>query len=251
MTCTRTHAGLLVVEILRRHNSLLKVQKKVVLIISAGSFSPSIIRDTNTNDIQKPASRHVDRSNTKIMLPHLFRRFPSSSSSSQRLKLSTSSRTNVIFGANTDVGKTVVTAGLIRASGDGTNYIKPLQCGGSDQRFIEKHAPNTSSTTTLYEWVTPASPHYAARFENKPVSDVQVLTSLQQYLGSLDGNLNWIETAGGVLSPSSSSPENRQPHHARDKELSWGWVTQADLYRPLIGSTSVVLIGDGRLGGIR
>lgn len=185
------------------------------------------------------------------MLPHLFRRLPSSSSSSQRLKLSTSSRTHIIFGANTDVGKTVVTAGLIRASGDGTNYIKPLQCGGSDQRFIEKHAPDASSTTTLYEWVTPASPHYAARFENKPVSDVQVLTSLQQYMASLDGNLNWIETAGGVLSPSSSSPENRQPHHARDKELSWGWVTQADLYRPLIGSTSVVLIGDGRLGGIR
>lgn len=59
-------------------------------------------------------------------------------------------RTHLVFGANTDVGKTVVTAGLLRAhllkaaSGAGsadktapaassptTHYIKPLQCGGA------------------------------------------------------------------------------------------------------------------------
>lgn len=187
-----------------------------------------------------------------VMLSPQFRRLSLSLSYPQRRKFSTSySKTSVIFGANTDVGKTVVTAGLIRASGHDANYIKPLQCGGSDEGFIRKHAPNTSSTATLYEWATPASPHYAARLENRPVSDLEVLTSLQQHLESLDGSLNWIETAGGVLSPSSSSPQNKQPHHALDKQLSWGWVTQADLYRPLIGSSSVVLIGDGRLGGIR
>ena len=167
--------------------------------------------------------------------------------------LSTSSirQTHIIFGANTDVGKTVISAGLIRASGIETNYIKPLQCGGSDQRFIEKHASHVASTTTLFEWDTPASPHYASRIENKPVSDQQVLSALGNCLENLSGRFNWIETAGGVLSPSSSSPDNNQAYHAKEKKSSWGWVTQADLYKPLIGMSSVVLIGDGRLGGIR
>ena len=161
-----------------------------------------------------------------------------------------SSQTNIIFGANTDVGKTVITAGLIRASGNAAHYIKPLQCGGSDQRFVEKHA-KVASATTLFEWETPASPHYAARVENKPISDRQVVTSLKECLESLDGPVTWIETAGGVMSPSSSSPDNNSPHHARDKELSWGWVPQADLYQEFSSAMSAVLIGDGRLGGIR
>ena len=61
--------------------------------------------------------------------------------------------THFVFGANTDIGKTVLTAALIRASVDKstdastvvenntTHYIKPLQCGGSDEAFVRKHAP--------------------------------------------------------------------------------------------------------------
>mmetsp|Transcript_30737 Transcript_30737/g.73774 ORF Transcript_30737/g.73774 Transcript_30737/m.73774 type:complete len:289 (-) Transcript_30737:99-965(-) len=161
-----------------------------------------------------------------------------------------SGQTNLIFGANTDVGKTVITAGLIRASGKTAHYVKPLQCGGSDQRFVKNHATNVTSATTLFEWETPASPHYAARVENLPISDQQVVTSLKDCLESLEGQMTWVETAGGVMSPSSSSPDNNGPHHARDKELSWGWVPQADLYLPFSDSTSAVLVGDGRLGGI-
>ncbi|KAL3912208.1 MAG: hypothetical protein SGARI_001278, partial [Bacillariaceae sp.] len=59
----------------------------------------------------------------------------------------------------------------------------------------------------------------------------------------------WIETAGGVLSPSSSSPRNSMPSHAMDAS-GWGWLTQGDLFRPLRNEASVVLVGDGRLGGI-
>jgi len=32
--------------------------------------------------------------------------------------------------------------------------------------------------------------------------------------------------------------------------MSWGWMPQADLYQPLVGQCPVVLVGDGRLGGI-
>jgi bifunctional dethiobiotin synthetase / adenosylmethionine---8-amino-7-oxononanoate aminotransferase len=92
----------------------------------------------------------------------------------------------------------------------------------------------------------------------------------------------WIETAGGVLSPASASPHNITSNHARQlpvsttsfgpkrhrrnidnpssmdssvstsstSPVSWGWIPQGDLYQPYVGLTSVVLVGDSRLGGI-
>ena len=178
--------------------------------------------------------------------------------------------THFIFGANTDIGKTVLSAALIRASVDKdsagsttttnnkTHYIKPLQCGGSDEGFVRKHAPShLSSATTLFRWETPASPHFAARFEKKPVSDKEVAESLNGHLDKLETDIEvgesssiWIETAGGVMSPSSSSPQNQDPHHSMDAASGWGWVPQADLYKSFQDRSSVVLIGDGRLGGI-
>ncbi len=171
--------------------------------------------------------------------------------------------THLIFGANTDVGKTVITAGLVRAckgltlgdtTDDGAHYIKPLQCGGSDQDFVRRHAQNeTVSSSTLFEWESPTSPHMAARKENLPISDVEVVLALQRCLLDFQADKThlpcWIETAGGVLSPSSSSPENVQALHSTD-EAGWGWVTQGDLYREFRNEMDVVMIGDGRLGGI-
>ena len=200
-----------------------------------------------------------------------------------------------IFGANTDIGKTVLSAALVRASYEGskkksdskttntttsattstTHYIKPLQCGGSDESFIRRYAQGLSSSKTLFDWETPASPHIASRIEDKPASDEHVLTTLNDYLrelktSSLPSSSSaaaataastmrenssqstssvWIETAGGVLSPSSSSPKNNESHHAKNGN-GWGWVTQADLYIPFQNQSSVVLVGDGRLGGI-
>jgi dethiobiotin synthetase/adenosylmethionine--8-amino-7-oxononanoate aminotransferase len=203
-------------------------------------------------------------------------------------------KTHFVFGANTDIGKTVLTAALIRAAGTqrtdkmGTttttsnsnsnsnsnntavHYIKPLQTAGSDcdESFVRKHASHhLSSATTLFDWETPCSPHFAARIEDKPVSDEVVLEALGDSLATIsnsggDGSTStsiWIETAGGVMSPSSSSPQNRAPHHARNSagdsasardNSSWGWVTQADLYKAFRDRSSVVLIGDGTLGGI-
>ena len=190
--------------------------------------------------------------------------------------------THLVFGANTDVGKTVITAGLVQSSAvassstsSAVHYIKPLQCGGSDQSFVESHLINVAKTPaaskvtthTLFSWETPASPHVASRIEGLPVSDRQVLKALESCLdeinnttkGTSDGSNTdsiWIETAGGVLSPSAASPDNKDSHHAcgivasDDESLSWGWATQADLYRPLQSNIPVVLVGDGRLGGI-
>jgi bifunctional dethiobiotin synthetase / adenosylmethionine---8-amino-7-oxononanoate aminotransferase len=230
--------------------------------------------------------------------------------------------TFLIFGANTDVGKTVVSAGLVRSSVMGqrqppaqqqphytapssrriVHYIKPLQCGRPyDETFVMNQVAagatiadaddHAVQTHTLFCWETPASPHIASRQENLPASDDQVLRGLHSKLqeillmpsmtqqqehessssSSSSTRMIWIETAGGVLSPSSASPHNNSPHHARggvpkndddDDEnnnnssssstsSSWGWTTQGDLYQSL-GQTvaPVILVGDGRLGGI-
>ena len=190
-------------------------------------------------------------------------------------------RVHLLFGANTDVGKSIVSTGLVRAaavaSGKGVssssvNYIKPLQCGGSDESFVLSHHNNDNdkqhqksignnniNCQTLFTWKTPASPHLVSRWENLPVSDEEVLSSLQSAMQDITSDTNdeecskssdeimrsvtIIESAGGVLSPSSSSPLNRS---TTDKY--WGWSTQADLYASL--NVPVVFVGDGKLGGI-
>ena len=123
---------------------------------------------------------------------------------------------------------------------------------------------------TLFSWDTPASPHLASRLENRPVSDSQVLLALcsllrdttfsendskdepevnsttKQCQGELSGKMittTVIETAGGVLSPSSSSPMNRSA-----PSIEWGWSTQADLYSSL--NIPSIFVGDAKLGGI-
>lgn len=210
------------------------------------------------------------------------------------LPVSTYQRTHLIFGANTDVGKTIVSAGLVRASllspsraqrtRGGTNninnnrqhsvhYIKPLQCGGSDEDFVRRYALADNdgndklqharlSAKILCQWDTPTSPHRASVLERRPCSDAQVLQAVRDELMAISANHaftstnTYIETAGGVLSPSSASPDNQRPYHARtqlddenENSSSWGWVTQGDLYQPL-ALAPVVLVGDGRLGGI-
>ena len=177
-------------------------------------------------------------------------------------------RRHLIFGANTDVGKTIVSAGLVRAasaeqSKKSTFYLKPLQTGVSDEStgdgdadfvkrvVLDSKRLNCSSNLlhcqTLFKWNAPVSPHLASRNESKPVSDNDVLSSVQQALSEYHGT-TIVETAGGALSPSSCSPLNQAPFHAHGTSSSWGWSTQADLYKHL--RLPAILVGDGRLGGI-
>ncbi len=136
------------------------------------------------------------------------------------------------------------------------NYIKPLQCGGSDESFVllnnddqQEGRMSDIRCRTLFSWKTPASPHLVSRWENAPVSDEEVVSKLSAVIDNKN-NLEEtasittiIESAGGVLSPSSSSPLNKTTTADH-----WGWSTQADLYAPL--HIPVVFVGDGKLGGI-
>ncbi|KAL3823356.1 hypothetical protein ACHAXA_008851 [Cyclostephanos tholiformis] len=181
-------------------------------------------------------------------------------------------RVHLVFGANTDVGKSIVSAGLVRAAAlaamdvapssaralASVNYIKPLQCGGSDESFVMDQRDDSGFERgnivcrTLFSWKTPASPHLSSRLEGLPVCDAEVLASLRSSLEPIkegnDGAMTTtiIESAGGALSPSSSSPLHDRSCMLGDGR--WGWSTQADLYKSL--HLPVVFVGDGKLGGI-
>eukprot|EP00639_Heterosigma_akashiwo_P030615 CAMPEP_0194672100 /NCGR_PEP_ID=MMETSP0295-20121207/6231_1 /TAXON_ID=39354 /ORGANISM="Heterosigma akashiwo, Strain CCMP2393" /LENGTH=240 /DNA_ID=CAMNT_0039555719 /DNA_START=61 /DNA_END=780 /DNA_ORIENTATION=- len=152
-----------------------------------------------------------------------------------------------IVGANTDIGKTVISSGLCLTylqRKEIPSYIKPIQTGPtSDAAFIldqvarfSKAEPETIDqlkVQTLYGFGSPVSPHVAAEQDGNIVSDKDIIASIEAALreetaGPASAVL--LEGAGGVLSPGPSG------------------TPQADLFRAL--RLPCLLVGDGRLGGI-
>nr|CCA17081.1 adenosylmethionine8amino7oxononanoate aminotransferase putative [Albugo laibachii Nc14] len=151
-----------------------------------------------------------------------------------------------VYGSNTDVGKTVLTAGICRSAIQNlkykVTYIKPIQTGtdaaNSDAAFVKRNVSQSDHLhcETLFSWKTPVSPHLAAKLESKPLSDERLIRTLEERLQAIhstpspSNHLTLVETAGGVCSPTAST------------------CCQADVYRAL--RLPVILIGDGKLGGI-
>ncbi|KAI0749859.1 onanonoxo-7-onima-8-eninoihtemlysoneda [Daedaleopsis nitida] len=160
-------------------------------------------------------------------------------------------RIHQIFGANTDVGKTILTSALVRASasmGHSVQYLKPVSTGpmsdADDERVLllaGKYRSRVNSKC-LFRFDDPVSPHLAARRaieiggveRTVPTDDafVHAVASHVRDCATRVGESNhmYVETAGGVHSPTLSG------------------TTQLDSYRPLFLPT--ILIGDSRLGGI-
>ncbi|KAF7789731.1 hypothetical protein EIP86_000677 [Pleurotus ostreatoroseus] len=160
-------------------------------------------------------------------------------------------RIHQIFGANTDVGKTLLTSALVRASaakGKDVFYLKPVSTGpmqDADDEHVKRYAGKYLDKITskcLFRYGEPVSPHLAARLahgeeEAKLVvpTDHAFADAIAAYVrecpleSSKPGHM-YIETAGGVHSPTLSGS------------------TQLDAYRPLLLPT--ILVGDSRLGGI-
>ncbi|KAH9945475.1 onanonoxo-7-onima-8-eninoihtemlysoneda [Epithele typhae] len=160
-------------------------------------------------------------------------------------------RIHQVFGANTDVGKTVLTAALVRASaakGHDVYYLKPVSTGpisdADDARVVALAGPHQSlvRSTCLFRFDDPVSPHLAALRANENASEQRVVPTDDAFVNAVASNVRscasgvsrfshmYVETAGGVHSPTLSG------------------TTQLDSYRPLFFPT--VLIGDSRLGGI-
>ncbi|KAK6450175.1 adenosylmethionine-8-amino-7-oxononanoate aminotransferase [Trichoderma asperellum] len=139
-----------------------------------------------------------------------------------------------IFGANTEVGKTVFStllckAAAARTTGRGVAFLKPVSTGPdseADDRYV--------SNKTLFQYKIPVSPHIAAKLSNTTIPSNEALLFQCRDYAAQCANIGrkwlFVETAGGVHSPGPSG------------------TTQADMYAPL--RLPVVLVGDSRLGGI-
>ncbi|KAL1690629.1 pyridoxal phosphate-dependent transferase [Schizophyllum commune] len=160
-------------------------------------------------------------------------------------------RVHQVFGANTDVGKTLLTTALVRASaarGHDVFYLKPVSTGSmseADDGHIQRFTGSVKSKVhadCLYRYTEPVSPHLAVKLDQKDSlggapADGTVVNAIAEHIRTCASQPTrgspahmYVETAGGVHSPSLSG------------------TTQLDLYRPLFLPT--VLVGDSKLGGI-
>ncbi|CCG84650.1 protein of unknown function [Taphrina deformans PYCC 5710] len=133
-----------------------------------------------------------------------------------------------IFGANTGVGKTIISTLLVKAFGPDVTYIKPVSTGPlseADYLHVEKYAGVVGRV--LYQFDEPCSPHIAAG--QNPPADSLILQKLAQAVQGAGGP-TFVESAGGVHSPGPAGS------------------SQLDLYRPF--RLPVVLVADSKLGGI-
>ena len=164
------------------------------------------------------------------------------------LSTSTTNLQVMIFGSSTDVGKTVVAAGICRAALSRSRkvcYIKPVQTGELDEYFVSLYTNPQGICDmflrTLHHWSSSMSPHLASRVNANegPISDADLVAGLRREIRAFstsddvtDGKERFtvVETAGGVLSPGPSK------------------TLQADIYRSL--RLPIILVGDSKLGGI-
>ena len=116
-----------------------------------------------------------------------------------------------ITGTDTDAGKTLVTAGLLRAInglGKPVQAIKAVQTGcissengltAPDVAIYRRAAPG-ACCMALATFIEPCSPHLAASLEGKELKLASLLDRIQAEAASFDG-LTLLEGAGGLLVP--------------------------------------------------
>lgn len=142
-----------------------------------------------------------------------------------------------VWGANTGVGKTILSAALLRHTTSPSLYVKPVQSGypaDDDALLVQTYAPNTNSSI-LHALEAAVSPDLAAELSGSPpISDDTIKGRMGHHLTAFlkdkESALAVVETAGGVLSPVPSGN------------------LQADLYREF--RLPALLVGDSALGGI-
>jgi dethiobiotin synthetase len=106
------------------------------------------------------------------------------------------SRTIVVTGTDTDIGKTVFAAGLAAALG--ARYWKPVQSGldgSSDAARVQALGmPSARIVPEAYRLTTPCSPHLAAEIDRVTIDPARLALPA-------DGLPLVVEGAGGVLVP--------------------------------------------------
>jgi len=103
-----------------------------------------------------------------------------------------------ILGTDTDVGKTVVTAGLLIAL-QNTQAIKPVQTGREPDEAVYARASPGARFKTLRHFQLAASPHLAAAKEGRDLNPDSLAEEIAQECAKAEFTL--IEGAGGVFTP--------------------------------------------------
>lgn len=185
----------------------------------------------------------------------------------------------MIFGSSTDVGKTIISAGLCLAALRNQRkvcYIKPVQTGELDEYFIQFYTNprgiNDIFVRTLQHWQVEMAPPLAAKYdttESQAMSDDDLLNSLQREMKAFVDSARSLE-ASNQSAAANSAANNNATNHTSTSELDQKQATkqlftvvetfggvlspgpnttlQADLYRAL--RLPVILVGDSRYGGI-
>ncbi|GMI13245.1 hypothetical protein TrVE_jg12567 [Triparma verrucosa] len=174
------------------------------------------------------------------------------------------SRAHLIFSSNTNVGKTLLSAGLCRYRthhlGLPTTYLKPLQCGVPwDEDLIKLYSnPKHLHSKTLASFDPyPCSPHLASILSGQDTNtyktDSETLTDLKSSISSTPNHQTYIETAGGVYSPPLAFPSPSPsppppPNYVTYKSTSLIYTLQSHTYSSL--NLPTILVGDSKLGGL-
>lgn len=118
-----------------------------------------------------------------------------------------------IIGTDTNVGKTIVSAGimhLLRQGGYNAGYFKPILSGAIikegkliplDTSFV-KYVSNIDESIdnmTIYKYRLPVSPHLAARKENNSINQDEIMKKLEELRSRYEYIV--VEGCGGVIVP--------------------------------------------------
>jgi dethiobiotin synthetase len=105
----------------------------------------------------------------------------------------------IVAGIGTDIGKTVVSAILVKMLG--ADYWKPIGCGPkeqSDSNVIKSIIDNQGITIhpSAYHFAAPLSPHHAGALEDPPIQANRELIRIPDQERSIV-----IEMVGGIMVP--------------------------------------------------
>ncbi len=131
-----------------------------------------------------------------------------------RLRISARSTSRALFvvGTDTGVGKTVVSALLLRAARARGHaaYWKPVQTGEESDRETVHALAGAAAHECLpdaWRFPLPASPHEAAAHAGQAIEPARIEEGLRGLLRTLPSTLVVVELAGGLLVPYRTEPE--------------------------------------------
>lgn len=153
-----------------------------------------------------------------------------------------------IIGTDTDIGKTVVSAGLMHlllSKGYNACYFKPVSSGGTetvkgflshDVSFVKAASglSEADDNINLFRYKTPVSPHLVANIEKKPIYLNVILDKFKELKSKYD--YITVEGCGGLAVPLT---DNGYMQYHMIKELGIGCILVS---RTTIGTINHTLL---------